>query len=733
MAQVSFKIAGMHCASCVGRVEDALRAIPSVHQVSVSLPLEQAKLEVDEPTPELVLALKAAIQSAGYKVIDSNVAAKEDDLTWRLIVSAILTLPVFIISMAHIHFPYRDGLLALLCLPLQFWCGWPFMSGAWKLAQRGQTDMNSLITLGTLSALVYSFVITLSHPINATGGEVYYESQAVIITLVLFGRWLENKAKQRTNAALKSLMQMQPTTARLFDPITETEQAIEIHAIKSDDLLLLKAGDRIPVDGIVIEGQASVDESMLTGESMPVLKQKDSELAAGTINRDGRLVFRAVHIGAETQLARIIALVQDAQMRKASVERLADRVARLFVPFVIGLALLAGVGWLVYGFSGNSVDTNQTITRALTAFVATLIIACPCALGLATPTAIIAGTGRGAELGVLLKGGDVLEKASRIQTILFDKTGTLTRGQPTVSSVHFFSMTENMNHKNLLDNLYVIESASQHPWAQAIQRYCSEYRKNTEVPSAVMSSFEEHPGMGVSATANGEKWQVGNAIFMAKEKINQADALTNATEKNAATAIGTQVYFARDGQLLGYFVIEDELRPEAKQAIEQLKKSGYACHMVTGDQKNTALYIATQLGIAKVHAEVRPDQKAALVKQLQMEGHSVAMVGDGINDAPALAQANVGIVLGSGTDIALETGDMVLIHNQLTDVAVALRLSANTLWTIRSNLFFAFVYNLIGLPLAALNLLNPMIAAGAMAMSSVSVVANSLRLRRFQP
>lgn len=726
----------MHCSSCVARVEDALRPLPGIQQVAVSLPLEQALVKLSETTPEMLGSIKQAVKEAGYEVSDAQAASLAQGLGPRLIVAAALTLPVFVISMLHLHFPYRDWLLAALCIPLQFGCAWPFMTGAWRLAKRGQSDMNTLISVGTLAAFLYSFVLTVMQPWDATGGEVYYESQAVIITLILFGRWLEEKAKRRTTSAFHALLNLQPAKARLYLPETQMEMETDVQLIVPGNLLLLKPGDRVPVDGHVVEGRSSIDESMLTGESLPMVKQAGDPLFAGTINHEGRLLFKASRVGSETQLARIIQLVQEAQLKKADVERWVDRIARVFVPTVIIIAMASAAGWIVYGAWTSEAGAQQILAHALTAFVSTLIIACPCALGLATPTAVIAGTGRGAERGILIRGGEVLEHASQIRVILFDKTGTLTQGKPAVKEVRWLVDEHEPWQFALLAKVGIAEAASQHPWAKAISRYCEQFSQGKVAnpnEDSRMTDFQEHPGMGISARFTSDSLIVGNEALLLQNGIERQDTSQGLDRSLDEGPTGTRIYFAWQGRPCGYFIIEDALREEAEEAIAQLQLAGYSCVMVTGDREATALQVANQIGIHKVHAQVKPDEKASLVRQIQEGGQAVAMVGDGINDAPALAAANLSLVLGSGTDVALEAGDIILTRNDLRDVAAALRLARQTFWTIKSNLFFAFIYNIIGIPLAAINWLNPMIAAAAMAMSSLSVVGNSLRLRRFQP
>ena len=726
---VMLQIQGMHCASCVARVEGALRGVPGVRDAVVNLATEKALVRFDNAPPPID-KLKAAVASAGYSVA----AAEGPALTgasrffadpWvRLMASTLLTLPVFLFSMPHIHFPYRDLLFLVLATPVQFWCGWPFLQGAVRQLRHFAADMNSLIALGTLSAFLYSAVVTLTKPLDDPGGEVYFEAQMVIVTLILLGRYLEDRAKGRASQAIRRLMELQPRTARIFYGGQEVE--IPIDNVSPGDEVVIRPGEQVPVDGVVSEGSSPVNESMLTGEPMPVMKKSGDTVYAGSLNTTGAFRFRASKVGAATMLGQIIALVEQAQTSKAPVQRLADRVAAVFVPVVLLIAALAAGGWLVWG-SLHELPATEVLPAALTAFVSTLIIACPCALGLATPTAIMVGTGRGAELGILIRGGEALEKAGRLQVVLLDKTGTITKGEPEVTDIRPFDPPGG-NPANLLRLAASAERSSEHPLALALVNRA----KADKAPLAAVTDFEAIPGLGVRAKADGREVLVGNDRFFAQQKIELSASAEDAA-KHMMGAGKTPVFVAVDGRPWGIIAVADTVRETSATSIVLLRVFGMDCWMLTGDNQRTAEAVGKQVGITRIFAQVLPDQKASVVREAQKNGLRVAMVGDGINDAPALAQADLGIAMRSGTDVAMEAGDVVLMRNDLLDVVAALLLARKTMTIIKQNLFFAFVYNIIAIPLAAFNVLNPMIASATMALSSVSVVTNSLRLRRFQP
>ncbi len=734
---ITLGIDGMHCASCVGRVERALEAAPGVAKASVNLALQQARVQFSNgPVP--IELLSEAVRKAGYEVVSSATSRPETHSLWsdlriRIGVAAALSLPVLILSMAEVRFAYRDLLFLLLSLPVQLWCGWPFLSGAWKMLKRRSADMNTLIALSTLSAFLYSAAVTLTKPPSDPGGHVYFEAQMTIILFVLIGRYLEDRAKGRASEAIRKLAGLQSKTARLFYGGEEIEVPLE--KVETGDIVVIRPGEKIPVDGVVAEGTSSVDESMLTGEPMPVSKQPGDKVVGGTINTTGAFRFRTTRVGKDTVLAQIIELVQQAQTSKAPVQRLADRVSAVFVPIVLVIALVAAVGWLLLGHYQDQ-DLATALPAALTAFVATLIIACPCALGLATPMAIMVGTGRGAELGILIRGGEALEKAGRIDVVLFDKTGTITEGKPRVVETCFFppDITGDLDPALVTDLVVSAERNSEHPLAQEIVRYYSEENRGRLQQVAQPDAFVALPGRGVWARIQGHEVLVGNRRLLEEKNVELNAAVEQELEHALAIKmwkLSTEVFFAVDGRLQGFCRLADPPREGSAEAIAELRRMGPNAWMLTGDNQTTAQAVARQVGIDKVFAHVLPDQKASVVRKIQQEGQKVAMVGDGINDAPALAQADLGIAMASGTDIALEASDITLMRSDPRDVVVALKLARRTLRNIKQNLFLAFVYNVIAIPLAAFGLLHPMIASAAMALSDVSVVGNSLRLRKF--
>ncbi len=717
---VTLDIAGMHCASCVSRVEQALQRVEGVNEATVNLATQQARVRFAASPPPLD-QLRQAVHRAGYEVVSAEAATAGKagwlgDLRARVFVAAVLSAPVVVLSMLEVHFPFRDWLFLSVSIPVQFWCGWPFLAGAWRMLRHGSSDMNTLIALGTLSAWGYSAFMTLF----VHGGDVYYEAQMGIVTLVLVGRLLEDRAKGRASEAIRRLVGLRPRTARIFYGGQEVEVPIE--RVDVGDIVAIRPGEKLPVDGVLTEGGSAVDESMLTGEPMPVTKKPGDTVAGGTINTTGAFRFKATRVGADTVLAQIIELVQQAQTQKAPVQRLADRVSSIFVPTVLAVATLAAAGWIIWG-QAQGQTVSASLPQALTAFVATLIIACPCALGLATPMAIMVGTGRGAEKGILIRGGEALEKAGRIQVVMFDKTGTLTRGKPEVTDL--LPMPET-SERDLLSLAAAAEHGSEHPLAQAVLA-----RARTEqVPVQAAQGFEALPGRGVTVTIDGNRLIVGNRGLMEEHQIALPDDAGQAADR-LAQAAKTPIFVAMNGKLLGLLAVADPPREHAADVVEHLRLIGFESWMVTGDTPQTAYAVARQLGIERVFPGVLPGQKAEVVKQAQATGVRVAMVGDGINDAPALAQADLGIAMATGTDVAMEASDLTLMRSDLRDVVLALRLARRTLRTIKQNLFLAFVYNVVAIPLAVFNVLHPMIASLAMALSDVSVVGNSLRLRRF--
>jgi P-type Cu+ transporter len=730
--ELTLAIEGMTCASCVRTVEGALAKVPGVSDASVNLATETARVRFTETAvalPELVKAVKAA----GYGAREREAGSEEreqaarlaelDRTRRRLIVALVLGGAAMVLSMApHLiggieHADWRTYLLFLLATPVQFYAGWPFYRTAFAAARHGQTNMSTLVVVGTTAAYAISVAATFfPNVFFAARLEphqfLYYETSAVIIALVLLGRYLEARARAHTSDAIKKLVQLGAKTARVRRKGGE-EVEIPVAEVVVGDVVIVRPGEKIAVDGLIIAGSSAVNESMVTGESIPVEKSAGSEVIGGTLNTSGAFRFRAMRVGEQTMLAQIIRLVEDAQASKAPIQRLADTVSSYFVPAVFGVAALTALAWLLFG-------PEPRLTYALTAFVAVLIIACPCAMGLATPTAIMVGTGRGAEHGILIKSAEALERAGKLRAIILDKTGTLTEGKPLVTDV---LPMDGLGDAELLGLAATAERQSEHPLAQAIVD--AAMARGLTLGDA--ERFEALSGHGVRATVAGHEVLVGSARHVGAN--GAGDAL--------AAQGKTIVHVARDGQPVGVIGIADTIRPSAREAVAQLGRLGLEVVMMTGDNERTAAAIAAQAGIKRFFAGVLPEAKADYVKRLQNEGKRVAMVGDGVNDAPALAQADLGIAIGSGSDVAIEAGDIVIIGGDLRGVAKAIALSRKTVRTIWQNLFWAFAYNVGLIPLAAGVfypftgwLLAPTLAAGAMALSSVTVVTNSLRLRR---
>lgn len=733
----------MSCAACVRRVENALLAVSGVTEVAVNLATARATVS-HAPGWAGVEALRQVIADQGYEFLGILDETREDpigearekeirDLRTRFTVGIVLSGVIFLGSMQH-WFPFLMGIprqplligLFFLTTPVVFWVGSRFFIGALKAARQKTTDMNTLVAVGALAAWLYSSLATF-FPQFFAGAEimphVYYDGAAFIVTLIILGRLLEARAKGKTSQAIQRLMGLKPKTARVVREGAEID--IPIEGVVKGDLVLVRPGEKIPTDGVVVSGNSSVDESMLTGESMPVAKEAGTEVFAATLNRTGSFTFRATRIGAETALAQIIRLVEDAQGSKAPIQRLADKVASIFVPVVFGIGLLTFAVW-------QFLVPEPVFSRSLLNFVSVLVIACPCALGLATPTAVMVGTGLGAENGILIKGGESLENAYRLRTVVFDKTGTLTRGEPEVTDI---LPVPGIAPAGLLQAALDIEAVSEHPLARAVL----ERGKREALHAAAVTGFEAFSGLGAKAVRDGKTMLLGNRRFLEGEGIGETGA-GGGMKGEAARLAGegkTSVFVAEDGRMLGLLGFSDQPKPSAAAAVAALKGMGLKVAMITGDNAGTAKAMGKILGIDRILAEVLPGDKAAEIRRFREEGEVVAMVGDGINDAPALAAADIGIAIGAGTDVAIEASDITLMKDDLLAVPRAIRLSFETMRTIRQNLFWAFIYNIIGIPIAAGVLyplwgilLNPEFAAAAMAMSSVSVVGNSLRLRR---
>ena len=602
--------------------------------------------------------------------------------------------------------------LFILVTPVQFIGGWSFYKGAWTAIRSRSINMDFLIALGTTVAYFYSVAVVFAPdilPVKVEERDVYFEVSAVIIAFVLLGRYMEEIIKKRSSAAVRKLMDLRPAVAHVIRDGTETE--IPAEAIMAEEIVIVRPGERVPTDGDVIEGSSSVDESMLTGESMPIAKEPGATVIGGSLNKSGLLHFKATRVGKDTALAQIIRLVEEAQASTAQVQRIADEVTRYFVPIVVIVAFLAFFGWWIAG----------NFPQGLLSFIAVLIISCPCALGVATPAALMVGVGKGAEAGILIRGADVLERARKLNTVVFDKTGTLTRGEPNVTDVVPLGDLDDIA---LLRLAAAVEVGSEHPLGEAIVRGAQ--HRELELPA--VSDFEAIAGHGISGVADGRKILLGNRRLFAREGIDTASA--EAAMAQLELAGKTAMLIGFDGALVGVVAVADTIKPEAKEAIAALRSEGVEVVMLTGDNKRTAEAIGRELGIDRVIAEVLPADKAAMIKDLQNKGKIVAMVGDGVNDAPALATADIGIAIGSGSDVAKETGGIILMRDDVRQVVYAIRLSRATLRKIKQNLFWAFIYNTIGIPIAALGYLNPIIAAAAMALSSLSVVANSALLKR---
>lgn len=736
--RISVPVEGMTCASCVARVEKSIGKIEGIKNVSVNLATEKASFDIDMSKTNFN-RVKEAVEEAGYKIDFSTLNKKtetefskihtdnktdyNEELKKDFLFAIILSVPILLLNMGMmwegfyslIPFSHEviNKVLLILTTPLVFISGKRFYKIFWKNLMHLTADMNSLVAIGTGSAYLFSVLITLFPEMfsdQSITSHVYFDTTAVIITLILMGRWLESRAKSKTGSAIKKLLELKPQ--KVIRKRNDVETEIEMEDLTLGDVVIIKPGGKIPADGKITSGFSTIDESMITGELIPIEKNISSKVIGGTINKTGSFEFEVTAIGDNSILGQIIKMVEEAQGSKAPIQKLADKIASVFVPVIIIIAIITFIGWFFFSSAG--------FNNALINFVAVLIIACPCALGLATPTAIIVGTGKGAQKGILIKNAESLELAHKIDTIIFDKTGTITTGKPKVSSIY----TDAISEKELLKITGSLEQRSEHPIAQAIVSYA----KNNGIDFVKLEGFESLTGAGLKGYVNGNEVLAGNISLMESNSINTKEFET--TNAELLESGKTLIFIAINKQLKGLIAVEDELKNNAAEVIEKLKSMNLRTIMLTGDNYRAAKSIAEKVGFDDFRAEVLPGEKISIVSQYQSKGKIVAMVGDGINDAPALAQSDVGIAMGTGTDVAIESGDIVLMNGDLNGVANAIKLSRFTIKTIKQNLFWAFVYNIIGVPLAAFGLLNPMIAALTMSFSSVSVVSNSLRLKR---
>ena len=743
VSEVTLSIGGMSCASCANAIETSLMDMDGVYSASVNFATEKVAIQYD-PDSVTLTALKAAIVDAGYSVIeaetvDTEKAARERERRRQLGLLAFslsLSIPTMVLMLGFDFLDlgaslgiseWQNLVLFALSTPVQFIAGYQFYIGTYKALRNRRANMDTLIAIGSSAAYIYSVMVTFMPGLFGLGHHTYYDTSAMIISLILFGKYLEAKAKGRTSEAIRKLVDLQARTARVVKNGEEVEVPVEDVVV--GDIFVVRPGEKIATDGVVIEGESAVDESMLTGESIPVDKTAGATVIGSSINRNGHLKVRADKVGKDTALSQIIRLVEDAQASKAPIQRYADSVSAWFVPAVIIIALSSFLTWYFFLFDALAVE-GERFVFSLIIFISVLVISCPCALGLATPTAIMVGSGKGAENGILIKSGGALETAGKVDTIVFDKTGTLTRGEPEVTDV----VTDGMDEEELLLLAASAEKGSEHPLGEAIVRRAS--GPGVTIPNA--ERFESITGKGVRASVLGKELLIGNRALMEANGVD-VDGMEEGLRRLEGEG-KTAMIISVDGRVAGIVGVADVLKDTSVQAIRELRGMGIDIIMLTGDNRRTAAVIASQAGIEKYIAEVLPENKAQEVARLQGEGRIVAMVGDGVNDAPALAQADVGIAIGSGTDVAMETGDIVLIRSDLIDVVAAIQLSRKTMSKIRQNLFWALGYNTAGIPIAAGVLypffgilLNPIVAAGAMALSSVSVVSNAALLKRYTP
>jgi Cu+-exporting ATPase len=741
--QTTIGIKGMVCASCSSVIEEALMSLDGVLSASVNLATEKAAVRYN-PQEVTIEALKAAIVDAGYEVIEAETLDTEMAERGReqrrqfvlLVFSLALSIPIMVLMIGFDYFGwgealgivgYEGYLLFAMATPVQFVAGYQFYIGTYYALRNRRANMDTLIALGSSAAYFYSVVVVFLPALIPFHHHTYFDTSAMIISLILFGKYLEAKAKGRTSQAIRKLIGLQARTAMVIRDGKEVEVPVEL--LKVDDLFVVRPGEKIATDGTVEEGSSAVDESMITGESIPVDKTSGCSVVGGSINKNGVLKVRATRVGKDTALAQIIRLVEDAQSSKAPIQRYADNVSAWFVPAVITIATIAFLAWYLFAY-GWLVGGDEGFVFSLIIFISVLVISCPCALGLATPTAIMVGSGKGAENGILFKSAEALETAGKVQMVVMDKTGTITKGEPEVTDIIAIGGTE----AEVLRTSAIAEKGSEHPLAEAIVRRAE--RDGISLPDA--GSFEAIPGQGVRAIVDGRTVLIGNRKLMEQSGVDMSsvEADLRRMEEGGRTAM----LLSSESGLIGIIGVADVVKETSREAVSELKKMGIEVIMLTGDNPRTAKVIASQVGIDRYIAEVLPENKAQEVARLQAEGRKVAMIGDGVNDAPALAQADVGIAIGSGTDVAMETGDIVLIRSDLIDAVAAIQLSRRTMKKIRQNLFWALGYNSAGIPIAAGVLypffgvlLNPIVAAAAMAMSSVSVVSNAALLKRYTP